>query len=107
MELPDHNNVRFKSCAPELFDKLGVSSGGDGQVCVPVAAVVPPHLLGAGAGLTSEGGSIHVQTTDKAELGKHGLDQLRLAILLRSRTMTAVGITAIGAARLHWRDWAG
>lgn len=78
MELPDAPNVKFKSCSPELLDKLNVSMGGDGQVCVPVSAIVPPHLLGAGAGLTSEGGSVHVQTTDKAALAEHNLDNLRL-----------------------------
>jgi len=78
MALPDYPDVQFKSCSPALFDALGASAGGDGKLCVPVTAVVPPHLLGAGAGLTSEGGSIHIQTTDKAALAEHGLDQLRL-----------------------------
>jgi hypothetical protein len=77
MTLPDFPDVKFKSCAPELFEKLS-ASGSDGKITVPVTAIVPPHLLGAGAGLTSEGGSVHVQTTDKAELAKHGLDKLRL-----------------------------
>lgn len=78
MELSDHPDVKFKSASPEVFAKLGATAGGNGQVCVPVKAIVPPHLLGAGAGLTSEGGSIHIQTTDKAELAKHNLDSLRL-----------------------------
>ena len=39
---------------------------------------MPPHFVGAGAGLTSEGGSLHIQSTDRAELAKHGLDGLRL-----------------------------
>jgi hypothetical protein len=41
-------------------------------------AKVPAHLVGAGAGLTSEGGSIHIQTTDRAEIAAQGLDKLRL-----------------------------
>ncbi|MEM6280956.1 MAG: DUF4438 domain-containing protein [Chloroflexota bacterium] len=78
MEITDFPDVRFKSCAPELFDTLGASASGDGKLCVPVAGVVPPHLLGAGAGLTSEGGSIHIQTADKAALADAGLDTLKL-----------------------------
>jgi hypothetical protein len=78
MALPDHPDVNVKSCSPDLFDKLGVSSSEDGKLCVPVAAVVPPHLLGAGAGLTSEGGSVHIQTADKDALAEHKLNTLRL-----------------------------
>ena len=77
MALPEHPNVQFKSCSPELFDALGVTTD-DNTLCVPVSATVPPHLLGAGAGLTSEGGSVHVQTVDKDALAEHGLDTLRL-----------------------------
>jgi hypothetical protein len=78
MQLPDHPNIKFKSCSPELFEALGASTDTDGKLSVPVTAVVPPHLLGAGAGLTSEGGSIHVQTADKEALAQAGLDTLRL-----------------------------
>jgi hypothetical protein len=39
---------------------------------------VPAHLVGAGAGLTSEGGSLHIQTTDKKAVAEAGLDTLRL-----------------------------
>jgi hypothetical protein len=39
---------------------------------------VPAHLLGAGAGLTSEGGSLHIQTVDREALAAAGLDGLRL-----------------------------
>ncbi|MFW5881412.1 MAG: DUF4438 domain-containing protein, partial [Roseicyclus sp.] len=48
-------------------------------------ATVPPHLVGAGAGLTSEGGSLHMQSTDRAELAKHGLDRLRLGDVVAIR----------------------
>ncbi len=78
MSLAEQPEIRFKSCSPELFEKLGATAGENGQVCVPISAIVPPHLVGAGAGLTSEGGSLHIQTTDKAALAEHGLDTLRL-----------------------------
>lgn len=78
MELQDHPDVMLKSCSPELLNGLEVNSNSDGKLNVPVVACVPPHLLGAGAGLTSEGGSLHIQTGDKEALAEHGLDQLRL-----------------------------
>lgn len=78
MSLADHPDVMLKSCAPELLDGLEATSGEGGKLNVPVVAVVPPHLLGAGAGLTSEGGSLHIQSQDRAALREAGLDSLRL-----------------------------
>jgi len=78
MTLADHPDVKLKSCSPELVDGLEVTTGNNGSLNVPVTAVIPPHLLGAGAGLTSEGGSLHIQTQDRAEIARLGLDQLRL-----------------------------
>lgn len=78
LELAGHPDVKFKSCSPDLLEKLQVTTSKNGKLSVPVVAVVPPHLLGAGAGLTSEGGSLHIQTADKAALKEAKLDQLRL-----------------------------
>lgn len=78
LELVDHPAVKLKSCSPELIDNLEVTTDDEGKLSVPVVGIVPPHLLGAGAGLTSEGGSLHIQTTDKDELKKSGLEDLRL-----------------------------
>lgn len=73
-ECPD---VSFKSLSPALFDTLPKTLEG-GVLSVGVVATVPPHMVGAGAGLTSEGGSLHMQSTDRAELARHRLDTLRL-----------------------------
>jgi hypothetical protein len=78
MVLADHPAVKLKSCSPDLFEALDTSTTADGRLAVPVTAVVPPHLLGAGAGLTSEGGSIHIQTQDREAVAAAGLDKLRL-----------------------------
>ncbi len=78
MDLLDHSNIMLKSCSPELLEGLEVTTGSDGRLNVPVVATVPPHLLGAGAGLTSEGGSLHIQSADRDALKEAGLDNLRL-----------------------------
>jgi hypothetical protein len=78
MELLDHPGVTLKSCSVDLIEGLEVTTAPDGRLNVPVSAVVPPHLLGAGAGLTSEGGSLHIQSQDKDALHEAGLDALRL-----------------------------
>ncbi len=77
LAFPDHPAVRAKSLSARLFDLLPKREE-DGVLRIGVAATVPPHLVGAGAGLTSEGGSLHMQSTDRAELAQHGLDRLRL-----------------------------
>ncbi|MBI5670534.1 MAG: DUF4438 domain-containing protein [Chloroflexi bacterium] len=78
LELADHPGVQFKSCSVELLEGLEVTSSPDGKLNVPVVGHVPPHLLGAGAGLTSEGGSVHIQSADREALALAGLDKLRL-----------------------------
>ena len=77
LAVPDCPGVAFKSLAPALFDALPKRLE-DGVLKMGVVATVPPHMVGAGAGLTSEGGSLHIQSTDRAELAAHGLAGLRL-----------------------------
>lgn len=77
LTLLDFPSVKLKSLSPELLGALAPTAAG-GKLRVPVVASVPAHLLGAGAGLTSEGGSLHLQTTDKEEVARAGLGGLRL-----------------------------
>jgi hypothetical protein len=69
--------VFLKSLSPVVLDRLRLEENG-GRLTVPVTAVVPPELMGAGAGLTSEGGAICIQSMDANALARHGLDRLRL-----------------------------
>jgi hypothetical protein len=69
--------IFLKSLSPVVLDRLRPEENG-GKLTVPVAAVVPPELMGAGAGLTSEGGAICIQSMDAKALARHGLDKLRL-----------------------------
>ena len=78
LKFDDHPDVMLKGCSPELVDALEVTTTADGKLAVPVVAQVPPHLLGAGAGLVSDGGSIHIQTADSDALREAGLHELRL-----------------------------
>ncbi len=81
LAVPGCPEVAFKSLSPGLFDVLPKKLE-DGALKMGVVATVPPHFVGAGAGLTSEGGSLHIQSTDRAALAEHGLDQLRLGDLV-------------------------
>ena len=78
LQLLDHPDLRLKSCAPALLESLELTRDDDGRLVAPVVGTVPPHLLGAGSGLDSEGGSLHIQSADRDALAEAGLDALRL-----------------------------
>lgn len=80
MVLPDHSEIVLKGIAPNLLAALSLREAG--ALEVGVVARIPAHLVGAGLGLTSEGGSLHMQSTDRAELARLGLDGLRLGDLV-------------------------
>ena len=80
MALTDHPEIVLKGIAPNLLAALSLSEAG--ALEVGVVARIPAHLAGAGLGLTSEGGSLHMQSTDRAELARLGLDGLRLGDLV-------------------------
>jgi hypothetical protein len=77
MALIAHPAVRLKGLSPALLAKMPLREV-KGRLEVGVTASIPPHLIGAGLGLTSEGGSIHLQTTDRDLVARLGLDRLRL-----------------------------
>ena len=81
LTLTDHPAVMMKGICPGLLAKLPVREA-DGRVEFGVTARIPAHLAGAGLGLTSEGGSLHMQSTDREELASLGLDGLRLGDLV-------------------------
>jgi hypothetical protein len=81
LSLTNHPEVSLKGISPELLAALPVREE-DVHVAFGVTAQIPAHLVGAGLGLTSEGGSLHMQSTDKELLAELGLDQLRLGDLV-------------------------
>ena len=81
MTLTAHAAVLLKGMAPDLLAALPARVA-DGCVAFGVTARIPAHLVGAGLGLTSDGGSIHMQSTDRALLAELALDHLRLGDLV-------------------------
>lgn len=81
LTLTDHPDVSLKGIAPRLLTALSARED-TGHVAFGVTAQIPAHLVGAGLGLTSEGGSLHMQSTDRDLLAELGLDQLRLGDLV-------------------------
>ena len=73
----DFPSIAVKSCSPRLVEAMDLKIE-DGKLSVPVVATVPAEIMGAGAGLTSESGSISIQTGDHDLLAEYGLADLRL-----------------------------
>lgn len=83
LALTDHPDVKVTNLDPQLLQKLKIKVRRDGRLEVPVAAVVPGHLMGSGVGSTSMGtGDYDIMTTDRAEIEERGLDKLRLGDLV-------------------------
>ena len=81
MALTAHQAVTLKSLSPDLLAAMPAREE-EGRVAFGVTARIPAHLVGAGLGLSSEGGSVHMQSTDRALLAGLGLDRLRLGDLV-------------------------
>lgn len=69
--------VTTKNLSPRLAAAWGITAR-NGVLEVPVAGIVPPELMGAGSGLSSDSGVLDIQTGDAALLESAGLAALRL-----------------------------
>lgn len=77
LTIDDFPGVHLKSLSPGVLNYLRIEQDGD-VLRVPTTAIVPAELMGAGAGLTSDGGAICIQTGDQNALERHGLGDLRI-----------------------------
>jgi len=77
MSVTGFPGIHLKSMSPDTFEAMRIEEN-SGKLTVPVSAIVPPELMGAGAGLTSESGAICIQSMDENALKRNGLDTLRL-----------------------------
>ncbi|MBI4277949.1 MAG: DUF4438 domain-containing protein [Armatimonadetes bacterium] len=84
LEVAGCPEVVAKGIAPRVLDAIAAGVEGD-RLAVRVAAEVPPHLVGAGAGLSSEAGSVAIQSQDRDALAAHGLATLRLGDVVALR----------------------
>ena len=82
LALSDHPEVMCKSVSPNLLTALDLRVTADGALEVPVVATVPPHRVGAGAGLDNEGGALSIQGGSREEMAALGIADLRLGDLV-------------------------
>ncbi len=82
LKLLDYPDVRVYNLDPNLLEGLGILEK-NGELHVPVVAVVPSYLMGSGVGSTSMGtGDYDIMTSDEESLKKNGLDKLRFGDLV-------------------------
>lgn len=73
-----YDDIKIQCIDPGLFEKLGIEENGDGTLTVPVAAKVPPYLLGSGMGASNAyRGDYDIMTADQGVLEECGLTGLR------------------------------
>jgi hypothetical protein len=84
LKLLDAPEVKLLNTSVQLLEVLPLEIA-DGVVSVAVAAIVPPELMGAGIGGSSERSDYDIQTADREVLARHGLEHLRLGDLVAIR----------------------
>ena len=73
-----YEDIKAQCIDPELLEKLGIEENGDGTLTVPVAAKIPPYLLGSGMGAKNAyRGDYDIMTADEGVIKELGLDKLR------------------------------
>jgi hypothetical protein len=82
IKFKDHTDTEAKSISPDLFEAMEPRSTDDAKLEVPVVMHIPGLLLGPGAGLTSEGGALTIQTSDPEKVTQYSLNKLRLGDLV-------------------------
>ena len=69
--------IEVKNIDPDLLEKMGIAESDD-RLQVPVVATLPAELMGAGAGLDSDGGCLQIQTGSPGVVENYALQDLRL-----------------------------
>lgn len=76
------DTVHTMNLDPDLFEQLDIRVE-NGKLSVPVAAVIPAHLMGSGIGKNSVcRGDYDIMTADRKELTRQNLDGLRFGDLV-------------------------
>ena len=82
LKLLDFPQIELKGCSYELLEAISPDSSATGKLVVQVKGIVSSVLAGAGAGMTSENGSISLQTSEPQRLADAGLTDLRFGDLV-------------------------
>lgn len=82
LALEDYPEIKIQSIDPELFEKIEIEEK-DGKLIVPVAAKIPPYLMGSGIGSgNAYTGDYDIMTADEEEIKRLGIDKLKFGDLV-------------------------
>lgn len=77
LQIAGYDDLTLWSLDPGLLERLGLEEGKGAKLRVPVTAVVPGELIGAGSGHTADRWDVDIMTSDEGMLSEHGLQDLR------------------------------
>jgi hypothetical protein len=77
LQIEGYDDLQFWSLDPDLLEKMSLGVASDGRLRVPVTAVVPAELIGAGSGHTGDRWDVDVMTSDKERLAELDLLNMR------------------------------
>lgn len=78
LELLDYPDILVRKISPQLLEAMRIEEIGNGRIRVPVAAVIPPYLMGSGSELGADYVDQDFMTNDRETLAQLGLDTLRI-----------------------------
>jgi hypothetical protein len=82
LEMLDYPHISVRKMDPRLFEALRIEELGDGRIRLPVAAVVPPYMMGSGSELGADYVDQDMISNDRETLAQLGLDDLRIGDIL-------------------------
>lgn len=82
LKIEGFENIRCMNLDPNLLEKMRIMEHSQ-ELIVPVACIVPAHVMGSGLGSsTTMSGDYDIMTQDKEENTVHGIDKLRFGDLV-------------------------
>jgi len=82
LEFLDYPDIYIRKISPELLEAMRIEEIGNGKIRIPVAAEIPPYLMGSGSELGADYVDQDMMTNDRATLAELGLDNLRIGDIL-------------------------
>ena len=78
LEMLDYPGIIVRKISPELLERMRIEETGNGTIRLPVAAEIPPYLMGSGAELGADYVDQDFMSNDRETIASVGLDDLRI-----------------------------
>ena len=78
LELLDYPDIIVRKISPALLERMRIEETGNGTIRLPVAAEIPPYLMGSGAELGADYVDQDFMSNDRETIASVGLDDLRI-----------------------------